>query len=140
MKLSDRGRKLLMDREGCKLKAYKDSVGVWTIGVGHTSGAGPPAVKSGMTITQAQADAIFADDLAEFEAEADQLLTAECKQHEFDAYVSLAFNIGGGAFASSTTLERFNRGDVAGAAEAILWWNKPPEVKKPPARRASTVS
>jgi lysozyme len=129
MKLSDRGRKLLMEREGCKLKAYKDSVGVWTIGVGHTSGAGPPVVKSGMTITQAEADAIFADDVAEFEAEVDQLLTGECEPHQYDAYVSLAFNIGGGAFASSTTLERFNRGDLAGAAEAILWWNKPPEIK-----------
>ena len=54
MKMTDRGRKLLMEREGCKLKAYKDSVGVWTIGVGHTSGAGPPQVRAGMTITQAR--------------------------------------------------------------------------------------
>ena len=67
MKMTDQGRKLLMEREGCKLKAYKDSVGVLTIGVGHTSSAGPPEVKPGMKITQAQADAIFADDVEEFE-------------------------------------------------------------------------
>jgi lysozyme len=129
MKMTEQGIRLLMDREGCRLSAYKDSVGVWTIGVGHTSGAGPPQVKKGMTITQDQAMAIFIDDVAEFEAEVDELLNGECKPHEFDAYVSLAYNIGGGAFASSTTLQRFNRGDIPGAAEAIRWWNKPPEIK-----------
>ena len=118
-----------MEREGCKLTSYKDSVGVWTIGVGHTSGAGPPKVKSGMTITQAQAEMIFADDVAEFEREVDDLLAAECEPHEFDAYVSLCYNIGGGAFATSTTLARFNQGDVTGAAEALKWWNKPIEIK-----------
>jgi lysozyme len=129
MKLSDQGRRLLMEREGCRLTAYKDSVGVWTIGVGHTSGAGPPHVKQGMKITQGQADAIFADDVSEFESEVASLTRDDIKQHEFDAYVSLCYNIGGGAFATSTTLARFNTGDVPGAAEALLWWNKPPEIK-----------
>ena len=74
MKMTEQGRKLLMEREGCRLKAYKDSVGVWTIGVGHTSGAGPPHVKAGMTITQAHAEIIFADDVAEFEEGVSALL------------------------------------------------------------------
>lgn len=129
MKLSEQGRKLLIEREGCKLKAYKDSVGIWTIGVGHTSGAGPPHVKAGMTITQAEADAIFLSDVADFEKEVNALLRREVQVYQFDAYVSLCYNIGGGAFASSTTLQRFNASDIAGAAEAILWWNKPHEVK-----------
>ena len=67
MRMTHQGRKLLMEREGCRLKAYKDSVGVWTIGVGHTSGAGPPIVTKGLAITQERANIIFADDVAEFE-------------------------------------------------------------------------
>lgn len=134
MKMTDHGRKLLMQREGCRLKAYKDSVGVWTIGVGHTSAAGPPQVKAGMTITQAQAESIFADDVAEFEDGVSALLAgAPIEPHQFDAFVSLAFNIGLGAFASSTALRQFLDGAHDHAAEAILLWNKPPEIK--PRRR-----
>ena len=130
MKMTERGRKLLIAREGCKLKAYRDSVGVWTIGVGHTSGSGPPHVKQGMTITQAQADIIFDDDVAEFEDGVSALLEGEpVEPHQFDAYVSLAFNIGLGAFGSSTTLRKFLDGAHEAAAEAILMWNKPLEIK-----------
>jgi lysozyme len=118
-----------MEREGVRLTAYKDTVGVWTIGCGHTSGAGPPTVKGGMRITQAQAEAIFADDVAEFEQGVTDLIERPAEAHEFDAYVSLAYNIGLGAFAGSTTLKKFNAGDVAGAAEAILMWNIPHEIK-----------
>jgi lysozyme len=128
--MTEQGRKLLMDREGCRLKAYKDSVGVWTIGVGHTSAAGPQKVRSGDQITQAQAEIIFADDVAEFEDGVTTLLAgAPIEPHQFDAYVSLAFNIGLGAFAVSTTLRKFLDGAHAHAAEAILLWNKPAEVK-----------
>jgi lysozyme len=87
-------------------------------------------VKAGMTITQAQADLIFADDVAEFEDGVTFLLGDKpIEPHQFDAYVSLAFNIGLGAFASSTTLRQFLDGAHDKAAEAILLWNKPPEVK-----------
>ena len=130
MKMSDQGRKLLMDREGCRLKAYKDSVGVWTIGVGHTSAAGPPKVRSGDQITQAQADHIFADDVREFEDGVERLLDGKpIEPHQFDAFVSLAYNIGLGAFAGSTALRKFLEGAHGHAAEAILLWNKPAEIK-----------
>jgi lysozyme len=129
MRLSDVGRQLLMEREGCRLTAYKDSVGVLTIGVGHTSGAGPPKVYAGMKITQAEAERIFMDDVDEFEREVSELIERPAQQHEFDAFVSLCYNIGGGAFATSTTLKRYNAGEIEGAAEAILWWNRPPEIK-----------
>lgn len=128
--MTEQGRRLLMEREGCKLKAYKDTVGVWTIGCGHSSAAGPPHVKQGMTITQAHADIIFADDIAEFEEGVTRLLDGKpIEPHQFDAYVSLAFNIGLGAFAASTTLRKFLVGEYDRAAEAILMWDKPPEIK-----------
>ena len=76
MKMTAPGRKLLMEREGCKLKAYKDSVGVLTIGVGHTSAAGPPPVRAGMSITKTQAEHIFQDDVVEFEDRRVTLLLA----------------------------------------------------------------
>jgi lysozyme len=130
MKMTASGRKLLMEREGCKLKAYKDSVGVLTIGVGHTSAAGPPPVRAGMKITQGQADAIFQDDVAEFEEGVTLLLAgAPIEPHQFDAFVSLAFNIGLGAFAGSTALRKFLEGAHDHAAEAILLWNKPAEIR-----------
>jgi lysozyme len=130
MRMTEQGQKLLMEREGCRLTAYKDTVGVWTIGVGHTSGAGPPNVAKGLKITQERANLIFADDLAEFEDGVTHLLDGKpIEPHQFDAYVSLAFNIGLGAFASSTTLRRFLDGRPDHAAEAMLMWNKPPEVK-----------
>jgi lysozyme len=130
MKLSDEGHRLLIEREGCKLQAYKDSVGVWTIGVGHTSGAGPPHVKQGMKITQAEAEEIFINDVAEFVEGLESMLEGKpIEQHQFDAFTSLAFNIGLGAFAESTTLRWFKAGDIEGAARALLWWDKPPEIK-----------
>ena len=130
MALSKQGRRLLMEREGVRLTAYLDTAGVLTIGYGHTSGAGPPKVSKGMKITQAQAEHIFADDLVEFEDGVNALIGGALIQpHQFDAFVSLAFNIGLGAFASSTALRQFLDGAHDKAAEAILLWNKPPEVK-----------
>ena len=130
MKMTAPGRKLLMEREGCKLKAYKDSVGVLTIGVGHTSAAGPPPVRAGMSITKTQAEHIFQDDVVEFEDGVTLLLAgAPIEPHQFDAFVSLAFNIGLGGFAASTALRKFLEGEHAHAAEAILLWNKPAEIR-----------
>lgn len=124
MKTSAAGRKAITQREGNKLKAYLDSVGVLTIGVGHTSNAGPPKVTKGMTITAAESDAILSRDLATFERAVERSVKVPLSQNEFDALVSLAFNIGGGAFAKSTLVRKLNAGDKAGAAEAFLSWNK----------------
>jgi lysozyme len=128
MKLSDKGRTVLADREGVRLTAYKDSVGVWTIGLGHTSAAGPPAVRAGMTITEERAWEIFRRDAQRFRDEADGLVQVPLAQHEFDALVSFVFNIGVPGFRKSTVLKRLNAGDYAGAGEALLMWNKPPEI------------
>jgi lysozyme len=128
MELSDAGVAVLRDREGCKLTAYQDSVGVWTIGVGHTAAAGEPIPAPGMTITQEEADAIFDEDLDAYEATVNEVVTAEMAQNEYDAFVSICFNIGQGGFAESTFVARFNAGDKEGCARAILWWDTPPEI------------
>lgn len=124
MKTTDHGRKLLEQREGVKLEAYKDSVGVWTIGVGHTSMAGVPTVAKGLRITAAQADEILSRDLKKFEASVTAAIARPLVDHEFDALVSLCFNIGGHAFTNSTVVKKINAGDKAGAADHFLDWSK----------------
>lgn len=90
MKLSNNGKKLIKAFEGCKLKAYQDAAGVWTIGYGHTSG-----VKSGQSITQDQADRYFDSDIVKFEDAVNRYRSVyNWRQTEFDAMVSFAFNIG----------------------------------------------
>ena len=125
MDLSPIGEAVLIAREGRRLKAYKDSVGVWTIGVGHTSAAGPPTVTAGLTITAAECDAIFRRDVAKFVKAVRDVVPADLSQHAFDALVSLCFNIGPAAFGRSTVLRKLRAGDRAGAAEAILMWDRP---------------
>lgn len=124
MKTSRDGIALLKKWEGCRLKAYTDSVGVWTIGYGHTSAAGEPRVAAGMSITQQEAEDILARDLVKYEAAVDRALTRSPSQAQFDACVSLCYNIGQGAFAGSTVVRKFNAGDIDGAADAFLLWNK----------------
>ena len=121
------GRGALMAREGCRLSAYRDSVGVPTIGIGHTGRAGPPPVALGMTISRSEAEAIFAADLAPFEAVVCGV-TAPLTQNQFDALVSLAFNIGVRGFAGSTVVHKLDADDHTGAADAFLMWVHPPEL------------
>jgi len=124
MRTSVAGRAAIKRREGERLSAYKDSVGIWTIGVGHTTAAGPPTVTAGMKITAQQSDEILARDLADVENDVSAVVKAPVNQDQFDALVSLAFNIGPGSFRSSTLLKRLNAKDYAGAADQFLVWNK----------------
>lgn len=117
--ISERGLELIKKHEGCKLKAYKCSAGVWTIGVGHTLG-----VREGDVITQKQADKLLRDDVAATELGLKGLVKPRITQNMFDALVSLVFNIGIGNFAKSTVLREINNADFAAAAEAFLMWNR----------------
>ena len=125
MDLSPIGEAVLIAREGRRLKAYRDSAGVLTIGIGHTSSAGAPTVTAGLSITAAECDAIFARDVATYVAAVRRGLKVEVGQHAFDALVSVCYNIGPGGFAGSTFLKRINAGDEAGARDALLAWRKP---------------
>ncbi|MGU3536703.1 lysozyme [Methylobacterium sp. A54F] len=125
MELSAIGRAALVAREGRRLAAYRDAAGIWTIGVGHTSAAGPPAVTPGLTLDAQTCDAIFARDVAAFARVVADALPGPLPPHAFDALVSLCFNIGPAAFLRSSVLRRLRAGDRAGAAEAILLWNRP---------------
>lgn len=128
MALTPIGRAALVSREALKTKAYKDSVGVWTIGVGHTSAAGPPHVTAGLSITQAEALTIFDRDLAKYEATVDSQVKVPLQDHERDALVSICYNIGQGAFAGATFLKLLNRGERELVGAAIMSWTKNKEL------------
>lgn len=89
MKISQRGIDLIKQFEGCRLTAYKDPAGVWTIGYGHTE-----SVKQGMKITQEQAEELLKKDLAVYEAKVEKYSKYNWNQNQFDALVSFAYNIG----------------------------------------------
>ena len=120
MDLSAVGRAVLIAREGLRLEAYRDSVGIWTIGVGHTAAAGPPLPRAGLRIGAEEADAIFARDVARFVRTVAEAIPEPLPQHAFDALVSLSFNIGPAAFLRSTVLRCLRAGDRDGAAGARL--------------------
>lgn len=125
MQISDAGLKALMAREGVRLKAYQDVRGIWTIGVGHTSAAGHPSVFQGLTITQAEAESIFAADVRKYAAGVTEAIKWPATQCQYDAMVSLCYNIGVGGFTGSTVVHKFNLGNIQGAADAFRMWEKP---------------
>lgn len=124
MKTSAAGINLIKEFEGVRLKAYRCPADVWTIGVGHTSAAGPPVVKAGMEITNAQAMKILANDLVKFEDGVDSAVKVPLKQNQFDALVSFAFNVGLGALAKSTLLRKLNAGQYDAVPAELMKWTK----------------
>lgn len=124
MKINRAGMDLIKSFEGVRLTAYRCPAGVWTIGYGHTSQAGPPRVTAGMKITAQDAADILGRDLVAYEAGVQRALTRSANENQFSAMVSLAFNVGVAAFAKSSIARRFNAGDAQGAADAFLLWNK----------------
>ena len=123
MKTSQAGLDFIKQRESFRSEAYQDSGGIWTIGYGTTFIDGKP-VQPGMKITEQEALALKAKDIEKFENVVNKSVKVALSQNEFDALVSLAYNIGGGAFARSTLVRKLNAGDRAGATEEFKKWNK----------------
>lgn len=120
MQTSANGRKLIENFEGLRLTTYRDQRGIPTIGYGHTGAD----VFEGQTITQEDADNLLAIDLHHAEQVIYNNVIDPLNQNEFDALVSLIYNIGGGAFKSSTLLKLLNAGDFLGASSQFLVWDK----------------
>jgi lysozyme len=116
---SAKGMALTEMFEGCRLVAYQDQVGVWTIGYGHTGSDVTP----GLTITQAQAQALLARDVSSAAACVNNSVLVQLAQEEFDALVDFVFNVGAGAFRGSRLLRDLNAGDFAGAAAQFELWD-----------------
>ena len=110
---------LIKRHEGLRLHAYRDPVGVWTIGWGHTGD-----VKRGQSITLHQAESLLAHDVGLAARAVERLVTVPLNQGMFDALVSFVFNLGDGRLRDSTLLDRLNGQDYAAAAREFDRWVK----------------
>jgi lysozyme len=119
-KLSAAGLALIEGFEGCRLEAYADGGGVWTIGYGHTG----PEVHEGLTWTQEQATAALLADTKDAQDAVNLAVTAQIGQNRFDALVSFTFNVGIHALDKSTLLRELNAENVMAAAAEFLRWDR----------------
>lgn len=111
--------------EGFRPDAYFCPAGKLTIGYGTTASAGVGIdPRPGMRITEAEAETYLLRTVDKFAATIRPMITAPVNENQFGAMVSLAYNIGPGAFGRSSVLSRFNRGEIASAADAFRMWNK----------------
>ncbi|EMC3650485.1 lysozyme [Citrobacter braakii] len=124
MQTSDKGIALIKQFEGCKLTAYQDSVGVWTIGYGWTQPVDGKSIRAGMTIKQETAERLLKTGLVSYESDVSRLVKVGMTQGQFDALVSFTYNLGARSLSTSTLLRKLNAGDYAGAADEFLRWNK----------------
>jgi len=124
MRTSDNGLDFIKEHEGVRLSAYQDQAGLWTIGVGHLI-ASYETHLTGAAITMAQAIELLREDAKEAETDVKNAISVELDQNQFDALVSIAFNLGGPQFRSSTFVKRINSGDTQERiTEAWHLWNK----------------
>jgi len=117
MQISDAGLELIKRWEGLRLQSYRDAVGVWTIGYGHTHTAGP-----GQWISPEKAEDLLRRDVAWAERAVRDFVRVPLAQNQFDALVSFVFNVGTGAFQRSTLLRLLNRGRYGAVRAQLMRW------------------
>lgn len=119
-RINNNGLLLIKSFEGLRLKAYRDAVGIWTIGYGTTRGVQPD-----MSISEAEAEQFMRDDLIRFEQAINSAISVPVNDNQFSALVSFTYNVGSGAFRDSTLLKRLNgRQDIRKTADEFPRWNK----------------
>lgn len=120
MKTNQAGIDLIKEFEGCRLQSYKDIVGVWTIGFGHTGAD----VYEHMSINEAMAEQLLRQDLEKFEQGVTKMLKVKIDANQFSALVSFAYNLGLGNLKSSTLIKCLNMLHYEDAAKEFLKWTK----------------
>lgn len=132
MQLSEKAIKLLIKWEGLELRPYRDSVGKWTVGIGHLMTEYPFVVLRGKRIDLSGNNALTIDQVMElkwqdaerFEKAVNDSVTVPLTQDQFDALVIFAFNVGEGAFKSSMLLKELNNGKYEAVPKQMMRWNK----------------
>jgi lysozyme len=119
MKISEDGLELIKKFEGCETTAYQDSVGVWTIGFGHTKG-----VEEGQTCSVEDAESMLADEMDEYEGYVNNMVKVELQQHEFDALVAWVYNLGPTNLGESTMLKVLNGGQFDRVPDEMNRWTR----------------
>lgn len=124
MKMTAESLALIRRHEGFRNAAYRCPAGVWTVGYGHTSMAGPPAVQAGLEVSRAQANEILARDVEAVARGVRGLLKVPLADQQFSALVSFAFNVGIGNFRQSSVLKAVNARDFAAVPRRLQLWTK----------------
>ena len=119
MKISEDGLELIKKFEGCETTAYQDSVGVWTIGFGHTKG-----VEEGQTCSIEDAESMLANEMDEYEGYINNMVKVDLQQHEFDALVAWVYNLGPTNLGESTMLKVLNGGQFDRVPEEMNRWTR----------------
>jgi lysozyme len=122
--IGQKGLNLIKEFEGLRLEAYDDGVGIQTIGYGTIKYPNGLRVKRGDKITLSQAEEYLKNDLKWAVETVNKVIKVPINQNQFDAMVSLVYNIGATAFTSSTLARKLNQKDYKGASEQFLVWNK----------------
>ncbi len=110
--------------EGFRARAYRDASGVWTIGYGHTSRAGPPQVRPGMRISRAQAEEILRRDVETFARAVARQVHTPLNANQFGALVSFAYNVGIGNLRRSSVLRAVNEGRLEDVPRLLMRWTR----------------
>lgn len=118
LSISVAGLAMIQQFEGTRTEAYADAVGIPTICTGSTKG-----VYLGQTATLAECEERLSEDVSYAGVAIRRCVTEKMTQDQYDALVSLTFNIGGGALCSSTLVRKLNSGDCRGAAQQFLRWD-----------------
>jgi len=121
--LNSASEKLIKSFEACRLTCYADAIGVPTIGWGTTKGLTRADIGK-KTITQAEADRLFQEDIAAFEKAVAALVKVPVSDNQRGALVSFAYNCGTANLASSTLLKKVNQKDFSGASLEFSRWNR----------------
>lgn len=116
--------KLIREFEGLELEAYLCPSRIWTVGYGSTFYEDGKPVKQGDKITKERAEKLLPNIVTKFAQSVANSLKTTVTQNQFDAMVSLCYNIGVGNFRSSTLLRLVNKGDFAKASLEFAKWNK----------------
>jgi len=125
--LSEKGKAFIRKEEGFKTEAYKDVRGIPTIGIGFTEVNGVP-VKMGDKLTAEQVDKLFLAISAQYEAAVNNALKVIIEQYQYDALVSICYNIGSWGLTTSSFMKYLNAGNLVAAGVCILKWHKPYEI------------
>lgn len=127
MVTSQRGIELIKKFEGLRTKAYRDIIGVLTIGFGHTG----LDVYENEIISEEEAEQLLRDDLVRFELGISKLVKVSLNQNQFDALVSFTFNVGLGNFNKSHLLIHLNNSQYETAANEFLKWDRAGGIERP---------
>ncbi len=122
--MTEAGFDLIRMAEGFRDTAYRDPVGIWTIGYGHTSMAGQPRVIAGMSVSRAQADAILRRDVGAVAIAVRKAIAVPVNEQQFSALVSFCYNVGIENFRKSSVLHCINRSEFAAVPRRLALWNK----------------